>query len=97
MAARLETDTSKDSYKIVDNANLPSKPVFPNRLQIILMGIGGGVLLGLGAVVGREYIDPTLRSEDEAASILNLPVLAVIPEIAVREIPLRRRIKAGAS
>ena len=95
MAAKIETDTSKDSYKIVDNANLPSVPVFPNRLQIILMGIGGGVLLGLGAVVGREYLDPTLRSEDEAVRALNLPVLAVIPELAVREIPIQRRIKSG--
>ncbi len=99
MAAKLETDTSKDTYKIIDEASLPVRPVFPDRRQIILMGIAGGILLGLGAAVGREFLDPTLRSEEEAAAVLNLPVLASIPEVAIKGIVARKSIaqRAGTS
>jgi uncharacterized protein involved in exopolysaccharide biosynthesis len=94
---KLEEDTSKDTYSIIDEASLPSRPAFPSRLHIVLLGIGGGILLGLGAAVGREYLDPTLRDEGEAARILTLPVLASIPELREKEIPVRRRIKAAAN
>ena len=92
MASKLESDTSKESYRVIDPANVPVKPVFPNRTQIILMGIGGGLLLGLGAVVGREFLDPTLRNEEEAAAVLKLPVLASIPELTLRDIPARKKL-----
>jgi uncharacterized protein involved in exopolysaccharide biosynthesis len=81
MAASLATDNNNESYRIIDEANLPDRPAFPNRLQIILMGLGAGLFLGLAAAAGREYLDATLGSEHEAAMVLNLPVLISIPEI----------------
>lgn len=81
MSAALETDTRNETYRIVDEANLPTGSAFPDRLQIILMGIGAGFLVGLGAAFGREYLDPTLRLEEEVTAALGLPVLIAIPEL----------------
>jgi polysaccharide chain length determinant protein (PEP-CTERM system associated) len=81
MATVLETDRSSEFYRIIDPATLPETPLFPNRPQIVAIGIAAGFLLGIGAAMGREYLDPTLGSEEEAVTVLQLPVLASVPEI----------------
>jgi len=97
MAAARESDSNNEAFRIVDEANLPTRPAFPDRLQIVLMGIGAGFVAGLGAAFGREYLDPTLGSEAEAARVLKLPVLISIPEIPARGVPNRRLLKEKAS
>jgi uncharacterized protein involved in exopolysaccharide biosynthesis len=54
MAKAVEPDNNYETYRIIEEASLPVNPEFPSRLQIILMGIGGGLLLGIGAAFGRE-------------------------------------------
>jgi succinoglycan biosynthesis transport protein ExoP len=81
MATTVETDKKSDTYRIIDPANLPVKAEYPNRLQIVLMGIGGGLVLGIGAAFGREMLDTTIGGEEEAKQVLNLPVLVTIPTV----------------
>jgi uncharacterized protein involved in exopolysaccharide biosynthesis len=97
MAASLATDINNETYKIIDEANLPDRPAFPNRVQIVLMGLGAGFFLGLAAVAGREYLDPTLGSEHEAARVLNLPILICIPEIPAHARAGRKLLARKAS
>jgi polysaccharide chain length determinant protein (PEP-CTERM system associated) len=81
MATTVEADKKNETYRIIDEANLPVKAQYPNRLQIVLLGIGGGLLLGIGASIGRELMDTAIASEEEAKRILNLPVLVTIPNV----------------
>jgi polysaccharide biosynthesis transport protein len=81
IASDAESDKRNDAFSIIDAPSLPEKPAFPNRTMIALAGLGVGILLGLGAAFGREYLDSTLASESEAASTLKIPVLASILEI----------------
>jgi polysaccharide chain length determinant protein (PEP-CTERM system associated) len=92
MATTLESDTSSETYKIIDEANLPERPVFPNRVQIILMGTGAGFFFGLALSFIREYLDPTLGDENEVMAVLNLPVLAAVPEVFVSGDPMPKRL-----
>jgi polysaccharide chain length determinant protein (PEP-CTERM system associated) len=92
MTTELEADSSSGKYRILDEANLPTKPVFPDRKQILLLGLGVGLVIGVVAAFGREVLDTTLGREDEVAAALKLPVLATISEIAT-ETP-RRQIKS---
>jgi uncharacterized protein involved in exopolysaccharide biosynthesis len=55
-----EADKNNETCRIIDEASLPVNAEFPNRLQIILMGIGGGLLLGIGAAFGREILDSAI-------------------------------------
>jgi polysaccharide biosynthesis transport protein len=89
MTANMETNRSEDTYTVIDPANLPERSSFPNRVQIIIMGLGAGFILGLGAALGREMLDTTLVGEEEASSVLNLPVL-----VSISEIPQKKSKKA---
>jgi polysaccharide biosynthesis transport protein len=60
LAMTTEAEKKDETCRIIDEATLPVKPEFPNRMQIILMGIGGGLLLGIGAAFGREILDATI-------------------------------------
>ena len=81
MATNVETDIRNETYRVIDEANLPVKPEAPNRLHMILIGIGGGLVLGIGAAYGREMLDTTIGSEQEVKRVLNLPVLATISTV----------------
>jgi polysaccharide chain length determinant protein (PEP-CTERM system associated) len=85
LTTSLETSKNSATYRIVDEANLPEKPSFPNRMQIILLGLCGGIVLGIGAAFGRELLDSTVLSEDEVAAVLKLPVLGSVLEIPRKE------------
>ncbi|MDR1726335.1 MAG: hypothetical protein LBT74_00135 [Acidobacteriota bacterium] len=74
-----ETDRKNDTYQVTDEANLPVNAEYPNRMQIVLMGVGGGFILGIGAAFARELLDSTISSEEEAKKLLNLPVLVALP------------------
>jgi uncharacterized protein involved in exopolysaccharide biosynthesis len=85
MTENLEENRNSDTYKIIDEANLPDNPAFPDRVQLMMIGLIGGLAMGIGAAFGRELLDTTLGSEDEAAAVLKLPILATISEIPRKE------------
>jgi polysaccharide chain length determinant protein (PEP-CTERM system associated) len=94
VAANLETQQIGEQFNILDNANLPERPISPNRPRINAMGVGGGLVLGLLFVALLEYRDSTFRTDDDVLSVLSLPVLAVIPIVtttAERRHARRRR------
>ncbi len=82
IAANAVSAQKNDIYRILDEASLPERPVFPTRLHIILMGIGISLIAGYGAALGREVLEPSLSSEDEVTAAFKIPVLASIPEIS---------------
>jgi uncharacterized protein involved in exopolysaccharide biosynthesis len=81
MATDLESRQEGEQYRVLDPANLPGSPSFPNRPLIALGGFGGGLALGFGIAFLLEMRDTSLRSERDAEFVLQLPVLAMIPEI----------------
>ena len=74
-----ETDRDNEIYRIVDPPSYPYYPEFPDRVRLIWMSLGAGFVLGICAAFGRELLDNTISSEEEAVKAFNLPVLAVIP------------------
>ncbi|MBN2320629.1 MAG: hypothetical protein JXR49_16235 [Acidobacteria bacterium] len=81
LTSNLETSSNTDSYKVIDEANLPEKPVFPDRKQMAIIGFGAAFILGIGAAFGRELFDSTLSTEEEASAVLKVPVLVSVYEI----------------
>jgi polysaccharide chain length determinant protein (PEP-CTERM system associated) len=81
MATDLERRQEGEQFRVLDPANLPNKPSFPDPIRFSLGGIGVGLALGLGLGFWREMRDTSLRSERDVESILRLPVLAMIPAI----------------
>jgi polysaccharide chain length determinant protein (PEP-CTERM system associated) len=81
MATQLERDQQGEQFRVLDPANLPDKPSFPNRPLFALGGFGGGLGLGLGLALLMEMRDSSFKSERDVEVALQLPVLAMIPAV----------------
>jgi polysaccharide chain length determinant protein (PEP-CTERM system associated) len=81
MATQLEHDQQGEQFRVLDPANLPDKPSFPNRPLFALGGVGGGLALGLGLSFLMEMKDSSFKTERDVEVALQLPVLAMVPAI----------------
>jgi succinoglycan biosynthesis transport protein ExoP len=80
LATNLEERQQGEQFRILDPASLPEKPDEPNPLEIILLGWGSGLCVGIGLMLVREFRDQTLRSEREIEST-RVAILARIPNL----------------
>jgi|SRR5580704_1797275 polysaccharide chain length determinant protein (PEP-CTERM system associated) len=81
MATRLEQEQEGEQFRVLDPANLPDKPSFPNHLLFAGGGFGGGLVLGLGIAFVLELKDTSLRTERDVEFTLRLPLLAMISTV----------------
>jgi uncharacterized protein involved in exopolysaccharide biosynthesis len=99
VAANLERRQIGEQFKVIDQARLPERPFSPNRLQIYLAGVLGGLGIGIALVALLEYRDSSFRTDRDIVGVLALPVLAVIPAILTdddRRAMRRRRLLVAA-
>jgi len=75
----LERRQIGEQFTLLDQARVPEKPYSPDRSLINVVGIVAGLGLGLALVALVEYRDTTFKTDYELASVLSLPVLAVVP------------------
>ena len=81
MAVNLERKQEGEQFVVLDPANLPDRPSYPNRPLFALGGLGGGLGLGLGIAFFLEMKDSSFKTERDVEFALHLPVLAMVPEI----------------
>jgi polysaccharide chain length determinant protein (PEP-CTERM system associated) len=67
-------------FRIVDPAILPIKPISPNRVKLILLGIVAGIGAGIGMVILKDQMNDSVKSVDMAKHF-GIPILAIIPRI----------------
>jgi protein tyrosine kinase modulator len=77
----LERKQEGEQLTVLDAANLPDKPSFPNRPLFALGGLAGGLGLGLGLAFLMEMKDTSFKTERDVEAVLQLPVLAMVPSI----------------
>jgi polysaccharide chain length determinant protein (PEP-CTERM system associated) len=92
VAHGLEKDQKGERFTLIDPARLPEKPIKPNRLAILLIGIVLGVGAGVGTASLREFADHSVRTAEGLSAATAFPVLASIPEIITRRDVIRRRV-----
>jgi uncharacterized protein involved in exopolysaccharide biosynthesis len=63
---------------IAEQPVVPALPVWP-QTSVVVVGIMVAVASGTGASFAADYLDPGLRTPEEAFSCLKLPVLASLP------------------
>jgi succinoglycan biosynthesis transport protein ExoP len=67
-------------FRVIEEPLVASSPSKPRKKLILALALAFGIVVGVGAVTGRDAIDGSLRTVDEAESYLQLPILASIPE-----------------
>jgi uncharacterized protein involved in exopolysaccharide biosynthesis len=78
MATDLERRQEGENFKIMDDANLPDAPTFPNRGMFAAGGLALGLGLGVLLIAFLEYRDKSLRTERDVWTFTKLPTLATI-------------------
>ncbi len=68
-----------NNVRLLDRAVVPTRPVWPRKRQVALVGLLGGLLLGAGFVLLRDALDNTLKDADDVERHLHLELLAAIP------------------
>lgn len=81
IAANLERRQIGEQFRIVDPARVPEKPASPDRPLLYLIALTSALAVGIVVAGSAEYLDRTMRSEEDVRAALNLPVLATIPSM----------------
>jgi polysaccharide chain length determinant protein (PEP-CTERM system associated) len=85
VSQQMELEDKGTTFRIVDPAVLPTKPVSPDRIKFILIGIVAGIVSAVGVLLLLEYFDHSFKDVDSLRSTYNLPVFAVIPQIITEQ------------
>jgi polysaccharide biosynthesis transport protein len=64
---------------IVDRADLPLNPAFPNKRKNVLMGFMVGLAGGVGLALGLEYLNNSVKTSKDVAAATGLPTIGTIP------------------
>jgi uncharacterized protein involved in exopolysaccharide biosynthesis len=83
MAGALVHQQDSEQFRVYDPPNLPQNPSFPKKPYFLGGGAVGGLALGFGILFLLAMTDKTIHSEHDAELFLQLPVLTVVPTLAV--------------
>ncbi|MDD5449780.1 MAG: polysaccharide biosynthesis tyrosine autokinase [Candidatus Omnitrophica bacterium] len=72
------------NVRVVQYAEIPTIPVGPKRIKGIMLTGMLGLLMGCGLVYLLDYLDNTIRSEEDIEKYIKLPYLGHIPAIKDR-------------
>ena len=83
MSEQLEQKQQAERFTVLDPAKTPEKPVKPKRIFLFAGIVAAAFLLPIGAVLGREFFNGSIKSETQLKEMLppKIPVLGTIPPI----------------
>jgi protein tyrosine kinase modulator len=81
-ALDIESAKKGEQFQVQDLARPPAVPFKPNALQLLILGLLGGLAIGAGLAFLLEFLDHSVRSEEEFAQLFpNVAVLGAIPNL----------------
>jgi polysaccharide chain length determinant protein (PEP-CTERM system associated) len=81
MAEDLARKQGGERFVVLNPAYVPTRPVSPDILKLMLMAVALGLVLGSAAVVGREFLDRSVHDARALQTEFEVPVLGEIPHI----------------
>lgn len=85
MATNMENQQQGEQMRILNPAGLPDSPSFPNRPLFAGGGLGAGLALGIALAFFLELRDKSIRTEKDAAAVMDLPLLVSVPWVDEEE------------
>lgn len=92
--ASIESQNTQTNLSVLKNATAPMSPSSPNMLKNIGAGAALGVLLGVGLVLAREFLDRRLRTADDVSELKQVMLVSLpVSAHARRSLPDTSRTK----
>jgi polysaccharide biosynthesis transport protein len=91
VSQNLEAERKGERFTMIEPPQMPEKPISPNRILIVSLGLLLSLGLGLGAAAARESFDASVRGPNDLRLLLQVPALASIPVIVTEADRARRR------
>jgi exopolysaccharide transport family protein len=79
------------NIRVVDQAEVPRRPVRPRKATNLMLGLFGGLVMGIGLAFFVDYLDSRVKNPEEIRQTLGLSFLGLVP--ALRE----QDLEAGKS
>ena len=83
--ADAERQQQGEQFRLLNPANMPTTPSFPNRLLFAGGGFGVGLVIGMGIALWFELSDKSIRNELDVEAVLELPMLISLPWVGEAE------------
>ncbi|OGR43268.1 MAG: hypothetical protein A2X35_08000 [Elusimicrobia bacterium GWA2_61_42] len=68
-----------NNIRLIDAAMPPLQPIKPRKMFNMLLALIGGLVLGLFGAALVEFIDQTVRTQEDVENKLGLPFLGIVP------------------
>ncbi len=79
--ADIASTASLNNVRVIEPARRPGGPFSPNPKRSAMMATVLGLFLGIGLVLGLDFLDHTLRSPDDVERYLGLETLTALPKM----------------
>jgi len=81
LRAELAGKLQLSNIRVLQYAEVPEKPVGPKRFRGILLGGLLGIFMGFGLAYLLDYLDNTIRSQEDVEKYIKLPYLGHVPSV----------------
>jgi succinoglycan biosynthesis transport protein ExoP len=81
LAENVARNRDTEQFSMLYPASLPTEPVSPIPMRVMLIAIVAGLCLGVALALGREYLDPSIHSTRDLADEFDLPVLGEVAHV----------------
>ena len=92
MATDMEIRQKGERFEILDPAQVPYKPISPDRPLLDLMGLAAGLVFGFVGVLALEVSDLSVKTEQEVINQVGAPVFGDVPWLPTPVASRRRRL-----
>ncbi len=93
LATSLERENKGERFSLLEPPEVPERPIKPNRIALIFLGLVLSLGSGLGAVAVAEGLSHGLRSPREVVAVTGGMPLVIVPCIETSEDVQRRRLR----
>ncbi len=82
------SNSRSNNVQVMDRAEVPGAPFSPNTRREWFTAMMAGMLVALGLAFGIEYLDDTVKTPEDVAKRLGLPLLGLVPALRGQRVPL---------
>ena len=90
IAENLEQENKAERFSLLEPPVFPDKPIRPNRIKIMAIGVLAALACALASAALFESIEGKLRGVDAVTSVINMRPLVIVPYIHT-QLELKRK------